>query len=143
MRGNGGHRITDLTRRVDPPAVAPVTCDVFANQSIYHKPSMDLDDWNSPTTKLLTLLNVSAAKSLKRKVLDQGSPTQKQKLNKRRVEIISPDSAVQVKNDTDATVPETGEGGQGDIPGDVGVSEPADLSDTEGVLHPSVKKLFA
>jgi hypothetical protein len=132
LRGNDGHRITDFTRRVgSPSAVAPVTCAVLT-----HKPTrMDLDDWNSPTTKLLTLLNVSAAKSLKRKVLDQGSPTQKQKLNKRRVEIISPDSAVQVKDDAEATVPETREVGQGDSPGDVEISEPADLSDTEGVLQ--------
>jgi U3 small nucleolar RNA-associated protein 25 len=101
---------------------------------------MDLDDWNSPTTKLLTLLNVSAAKSLKRKVFDQqGSPTRKQKLNKRRVEIVSPDSlpdsAAQVNDEMETTEPEVGEAEQGDSSGDVGVNEAADLSDTEGALH--------
>lgn len=97
---------------------------------------MDLDDWNSPTTKLLTLLNVSATKSLKRKVLDhQASPTRKQKLNKRRVEIVSPDSPVQINDDMETTEPEVGEAGQADDgSGDVGISEAVDLSDTEGVL---------
>jgi U3 small nucleolar RNA-associated protein 25 len=105
---------------------------------------MDLDDWNSPTTKLLTLLNVSAAKSLKRKVFDhQGSPTKKQKLNKRRVEIASPDSAVQVNDEMKTIEPEVGEAEKDDGSGDVGISEAADLSDTEGVLHLLSRKLFA
>jgi hypothetical protein len=94
---------------------------------------MDLDDWNSPTTKLLTLLNVSASKSLKRKFFDhQGSPTQKQKLNQHPVEIISD---VQVNDDMETTEPEVGEARQGNSSGDVRVSEAADLPDTEGVLH--------
>jgi hypothetical protein len=101
---------------------------------------MDLDDWNPPTTKLLTLLNVSASKSLKRKFLDrQGSPTQKQKLNKHPVEVASADSGVQVNDDMETTEPEAGEAGQGDSSGDVGVS---DLPDTEGVLH-LCQKVFA
>lgn len=107
---------------------------------------MDLDDWNSPTTKLLTLLNVSATKSLKRKVSDhQASPTRKQKLNRRRVEIVSPDSPAQVNDGMETTELDVGEAGQGDDgSGDVGISEAVDLSDTEGVLGAfSAKEVFA
>ncbi len=96
---------------------------------------MDLDDWNSPTTKLLTLLNVSAAKSSKRKFFDhEGSSTPKQKLNKRRVELLSPDLAAQVNDDMKTTGPEVGETekGQGETADDVGAGETADVSDAEG-----------
>lgn len=90
---------------------------------------MDVDDWNSPTTKLLTLLNVSAAKS-KRKFYDhQGSPTTKQRLNKRRVEIL-------VSGNHDMETTESMAGGelkQGDSDGKVGIGEAVDVSDTEGV----------
>jgi len=95
---------------------------------------MDLDDWNSPTTKLLTLLNVSA-KSSKRKFLDhEGSSTPKQKLNKRRVELLSSDLAAQVNDDMKTTEPEVGEAeqGQGETADDVGAGETADVSDAEG-----------
>ncbi|KAF8499653.1 digestive organ expansion factor [Russula emetica] len=88
---------------------------------------MDVDDWNSPTTKLLTLLNVSAAKSSKRKFSDhQGSPTPKQKLNKRRAEILVPGN-----DDMESIEPEVGEPGQGDSAGKAGVGEAADVSDAE------------
>ena len=89
-----------------------------------------MDDWNSPTTKLLTLLNVSAAKSSKRKISDrQSSPTPKQKLNKRRVEILIPGN-----DDMETTEPEVGEPEQGDGVGEVGVGESADnISDAEGM----------
>lgn len=91
--------------------------------------SMDVDDWNSPTTKLLTLLNVSAAKSSKRKFSDrQSSPTPKQKLNKRRVEILVPGN-----DDMETTKPKVGEPEQGDSTGEVGAGEAADVSDAEGV----------
>lgn len=91
---------------------------------------MDEDDWNSPTTKLLTLLNVSAAKSSKRKFSDhQNSPTPKQqKLNKRRVEILVPGN-----DDMETTEPEVGEPEQGNSADEVGVGEAADVSDAEGV----------
>ncbi|KAI0272246.1 digestive organ expansion factor [Russula aff. rugulosa BPL654] len=89
---------------------------------------MDVDDWNSPTTKLLTLLNVSAAKSSKRKFSDrQSSPTPTQKLNKRRVEILVPGN-----DDMETTEPEVGEPEQGDSTGEVGAGEAADVSDAEG-----------
>lgn len=88
---------------------------------------MDVDNWNSPTTKLLTLLNVSAAKSSKRKFSDhQGSPTPKQKLNKRRVEIL-----VSGNGDMETTEPEVGELKQGESAGEVGAGESADESDAE------------
>lgn len=90
---------------------------------------MDVDDWNSPTTKLLTLLNVSAAKSSKRKFSDhQGSPTPKQKLNKRRVEVTVPGN-----DDMEITEPEVGDPEQRDSAGDAGADEAADVSDAEGV----------
>ncbi|KAI9455464.1 digestive organ expansion factor [Lactarius psammicola] len=64
---------------------------------------MDLDDWNSPTTKLLTLLNVSAAKSLKRKCADQ-QISRLHKPDKRRVlDHISSNSASSEVN-ADGTV---------------------------------------
>jgi U3 small nucleolar RNA-associated protein 25 len=88
-----------------------------------------MDDWNSPTTKLLTLLNVSAAKSSKRKFSDhQSSPTPKQKLNKRRVEIL-----VQGNDDMETTEPEKGEPEQEDGAGEAGIGEAPDESDAEGV----------
>jgi U3 small nucleolar RNA-associated protein 25 len=90
---------------------------------------MDGDDWNSPTTKLLTLLNVSAAKSSKRKFSDrQSSPTPKQKLNKRRVEIVVPGN-----DDVKTTQPEIGEPEKEDSAGQVEADETADVSDAEGV----------
>jgi U3 small nucleolar RNA-associated protein 25 len=89
----------------------------------------DVDDWNSPTTKLLTLLNVSAAKSSKRKFSDrQSSPTPKQKLNKRRVETLAPGN-----DDMETTEPEIEEPEKEDADADVGVGEAADVSDAEGV----------
>lgn len=98
---------------------------------------MELDDWNSPTTKLLTLLNVSALKSSKRKFIDQ-QDSSSQKLNKRRVldlDHSSPNAAVQENADAEITEPEV-EAGKDDPPCFVGVSEADNLSDTEGVLHP-------
>ncbi|KAH9046041.1 digestive organ expansion factor [Lactarius hengduanensis] len=74
-------------------------------------------DWNSPTTKLLTLLNVSAAKSLKRKCPD-----------KRRVlDHISPNSALGEAN-ADGAVDSIGE--QKDNAG-AEVNEATEPSDTE------------
>ncbi|KAI0313919.1 digestive organ expansion factor [Amylostereum chailletii] len=43
-----------------------------------------LDDPNSPTTRLLTLLNVSAARSTKRKRIFEDEPSPSRKLNQRR-----------------------------------------------------------
>ena len=137
MHGSDGHGITDLreTRRIHP-AIAPVTCSVLPINLSRAKAerrdaSMDVDDWNSPTTKLLTLLNVSAAKSSKRKFSDhQGSPTPltKQKLNKRRVE-----NPVPGNDDMETAESEVGEPEQGDSTGEVGVGEAADVSGAEGV----------
>jgi hypothetical protein len=95
---------------------------------------MEQNDWNSPTTKLLTLLNVSATKTLKRKSLDhQGSPSQK--LNKRRaLDHISPNSTVEATPDVEITVHEI-EVGREDGPSDVAADGAVDLSDTEGMSH--------
>jgi len=142
VRGSSGHGIAVFSRRT-LITLAPVTCPVSLAEIIllpvsaaHAKPQhMELNDWNSPTTKLLTLLNVSSAKSLKRKFLDQqGSPPHK--LNKRRVpDRVSPNSAVEVNTDVEITEPEADGAGQDNSPADVGTSEAADLSDTEGVIH--------
>lgn len=89
---------------------------------------MDDDDWNSPTTKLLTLLNVSAAKSLKRKCTDQ----QPHKPDKRRVlDHISPNSVLSEVN-ADGTVSVVDSIGEQKEDGDANVNEAAELSDAEG-----------
>lgn len=89
---------------------------------------MDDDDWNSPTTKLLTLLNVSAAKSLKRKCTDQ----QPHKPDKRRVlDRISPNSVLSEVN-ADGTVSVVDSIGEQKEDGDANVNEAAELSDAEG-----------
>ncbi|KAH9963872.1 digestive organ expansion factor [Russula dissimulans] len=101
------------------------------------------NDWNSPTTKLLTLLNISAAKSLKRKLVDQpASPSEK--LNKRRVRVLdsaSPNSVIDANAVAEIAKPEE-KAGKDDSTGDLGASEAADsFSDAEGKeqtyeLHP-------
>jgi hypothetical protein len=96
---------------------------------------MELNDWNSPTTKLLTLLNVSSAKSLKRKFLDQQS-SPSHKLNKRRVpDSVSPSPVLEANGDVKIAELEEGQAGRDKNPGDVGTNEAADLSDTEGVVY--------
>lgn len=47
-------------------------------------PGLDLEEDNNTTTRLLTLLNVSALKSSKRKGTESIEPTPRVKLNKRR-----------------------------------------------------------
>ena len=95
---------------------------------------MELNDWNSPTTKLLTLLNVSSAKSLKRKLFDQQN-LPSSKLNKRRVpDSDSPSPVVEANGDVEIAGLEEDEAGRDKNHGDVGTSEAADLSDTEGVV---------
>lgn len=92
------------------------------------KKEMDDDDWNSPTTKLLTLLNVSAAKSLKRKCTDQ----QPHKPDKRRVlDHISPNSALSEVN-ADGAVSAIDSIGEQKDDSDANVNEAAELSDAEG-----------
>jgi hypothetical protein len=89
-----------------------------------------MEEANSPTTKLLTLLNVSAAKSLRLKRVHQPPP---QKLNKKRRA---------VDNISDAELETTGhhdEVVQDDHSGDAGVEVPVnevnDLSESEGTRH--------
>lgn len=129
MRVSDGHGIAHFPRDAsDSPRHRASHVHRPPNQFTASKAaaSMDVDDWNSPTTKLLTLLNVSAAKSSKRKFSDhQGSPTPKQKLNKRRVENLGPGN-----DDMETTEPEIGVGEQEQ---EAGVGEAADVSDAEGV----------
>ncbi|KAH9160422.1 hypothetical protein EDB89DRAFT_2235818 [Lactarius sanguifluus] len=88
---------------------------------------MDSDDWNSPTTKLLTLLNVSAAKSLKRKCADQHL----HKPDKRRVlDHISPNSALGEAN-ADGTVQAVDSIGEQKDDVDAEVNEATEPPDTE------------
>ena len=90
---------------------------------------MDVDDWNSPTTRLLTLLNVSAAKSLKRKCADQ---QQSSHTHKRRVlDHISSNSPLSEVN-VDATVSTVDGISEQRDEGDAEVNEVADPSDAEG-----------
>ena len=92
------------------------------------------NDWNSPTTKLLTLLNVSSAKSLKRKFGQQGSPPHR--LNKRRApDRDSSNSVAEVNADAEIIEREAGEAGRANSLDDVRTGEAADLSDAEGVIH--------
>ena len=89
---------------------------------------MDVNDWNSPTTKLLTLLNVSAAKSLKRKCTDQQF-SHPRKLDKRRVlDHNSPNSALsEVNADGSVSAVESIEEQKGDADAEVnGATEPSD-----------------
>jgi hypothetical protein len=86
-------------------------------------------DSNDPTTKLLTLLNVSAAKSLKPKLIHQLSPPP-QKLNKkRRVNSVDAESGITAHEVLDARKDDGG----GDKT--MAVSEAADLSDIEGTFQ--------
>ena len=147
MHGSDGHGITVHSRagRV-ALIIAPVTCHVCLSDKIIYcfalkiaakvKPvHMELNDWNSPTTKLLTLLNVSSAKSLKRKFFDQQS-SPPSKLNKRRVpDSVSPSSVAEANGDVEIAELGEGEAGRDKNPGDVGTNEAADLSDTEGVVY--------
>ncbi|KAI0268848.1 digestive organ expansion factor [Gloeopeniophorella convolvens] len=71
---------------------------------------MDSSDWTSPTTKLLTLLNVSAAKSLKRKHLAE-QPSPSRKLNKRRALDELPTNGAAGAGEEDGEE----EGGDGDV----------------------------
>lgn len=64
-------------------------------------PSMDLEDANSPTTRLLTLLNVSALKSKKRPAED---PCPREKLNKRKH--VNSTAADSLQSEPDPSVPQ-------------------------------------
>ncbi|KAI0256360.1 digestive organ expansion factor [Lactifluus subvellereus] len=87
---------------------------------------MDMD-WNPPATKLLTLLNVSAAKSLKLKRANQESEPP-QKLNKNR-RVGTADAELET---TDNQVLEARKDESSDDAGIIeAVSEAANLSDTE------------
>jgi hypothetical protein len=125
------------TRCIDYSRESRVACRRHIGPRLfYFITAYSMDDWNSPTTKLLTLLNVSSAKSLKRKFLgQQGSPPHK--LNKRRVlDRDSSNSIAEVNTDAESVEHEASEAGsENNSPDDVGTGEAADLSDAEGVIH--------
>jgi hypothetical protein len=119
-------------RRVEPIWKSRLSRVLLARSSgpseLFTPQEMDVDDWNSPTTRLLTLLNVSAAKSLKRKCADQPSLH----TPKRRVlDHISPKSPLSEVN-VDTTVSAVDTISEQKDEGDVEVNEVADPSDAEG-----------
>ena len=82
-------------------------------------PALNLEEDNNTTTRLLTLLNVSALKSSKRKRTESIEPTPRVKLNKRR--------SVQV----DATESTCGASEEGEVvPGE----PPADATGVEDTV---------
>jgi hypothetical protein len=90
-----------------------------------------MEEANSQTTKLLTLLNVSAAKSLRLKRVDQPPP---QKLNQKRraLDNIS-DAELETTGHHDEVVQEASkEDHIGDVGVEVPVNEADNLSETEG-----------
>ena len=94
---------------------------------------MDAEDWNSPTTRLLTLLNVSAAKSLKRKCTNQ-QISHTHKPDKRRVRVldhISQNSPLSEVN-ADQTVSAVDSISEQKDDADAEVNEATELSDAEG-----------
>ncbi|KAH8979213.1 digestive organ expansion factor [Lactarius akahatsu] len=91
---------------------------------------MDSDDWNSPTTKLLTLLNVSAAKSMKRKCADQQIPNLHKPDKRRVLDHISPNSTLGEAN-ADGTVLAVDSVGEQKDGTDAEVNEATESSDTE------------
>ena len=90
-----------------------------------------MEEANSQTTKLLTLLNVSAAKSLRLKRVDQPPP---QKLNKKRraLDNIS-DAELETTGHHDEVVQDASKDDHiGDVGVEVPVNEADNLSETEG-----------
>ena len=71
-------------------------------------PALDLEEDNNTTTRLLTLLNVSALKSSKRKKTESIETTPRVKLNKRRsaqVDVTGSISAVSEEDGQDPGTP--------------------------------------
>lgn len=89
-------------------------------------------DWNSPTTQLLTLLNVSAAKSLKLKRANQQSDPP-QKLNKNRRVLDRTSSGAELETTDNRLLDARKDDSNGDAGIDGTASEAANLSDTEGM----------
>lgn len=94
-------------------------------------PALDLDEDNNATTRLLTLLNVSALKNSKRKRTDSIEPTPRVKLNKRRSVQLDPTASSSVVSKGDEERPEMSSSSD---PAEVGViSAIEDNEDDQGM----------
>jgi len=69
---------------------SPVLLEGGRSPYLHKMPALDPEEDNNTTTRLLTLLNVSALKSSKRKRTESIEPTPRVKLNRRRS--IQPDT---------------------------------------------------
>jgi len=103
-------------------------------------PGLDLEEDNNTTTRLLTLLNVSALKSSKRKGSESIEPTPRVKLNRRRS--VQPDAT----ESTSAPPTKEGEGNpEASSPDATGVEDAAtvaeDIEDHQGMCHPPHREL--
>lgn len=92
-------------------------------------PALDLDEDNNTTTRLLTLLNVSALKSSKCKRTDSVGPTSRVKLNKRRSIRLEATESPSVVSKGDQEKTETTSADPTEV-GDISVTE--DIEDDQG-----------
>ena len=74
-------------------------------ESLHKMPALDLEEDNNTTTRLLTLLNVSALKSSKRKRTETIEPTPRVKLNKRRSVQVDATESVSAASEEDGREP--------------------------------------
>jgi len=86
-------------------------------------PALNLEEDNNTTTRLLTLLNVSALKTSRRRRTESTEPTPRTKLNKRR--------SVQLDaTETTSAIPKEGEGKPEASPADaIGVEDTAAVAE--------------
>jgi U3 small nucleolar RNA-associated protein 25 len=89
-------------------------------------PGLDLEEDNNTTTRLLTLLNVSALKSSKRKRTESIEQTPRVKLNKRR-------SVQSDPTEFTPTPPKEGEEKPEAPPPDATTAAPEDIEDDQGM----------
>jgi U3 small nucleolar RNA-associated protein 25 len=104
-------------------------------------PGVDLEEDNNTTTRLLTLLNVSALKSSKRKRTESIEPTPRVKLNKRRsVQFDTTDSTSSASKE-DEGKSETPSNDATEIEDAAAVAE--DIEDDQGTCGSVYRKLSA
>ena len=115
----------------DLPVFARLLEKRVASPSYTKMPGLDSEEDNNTTTRLLTLLNVSALKSSKRKRAESIEPIPRVKLNKRR--------SVQLDaTESTSTSPKEGEGKpEASSPDATGVEDTAtvaeDIEDDQGM----------
>ena len=76
-------------------------------ESLHKMPALDLEEDNNTTTRLLTLLNVSALKSSKRKRTESVETTPRVKLNKRRSAQVDVTESISAASEEDGRDPGT------------------------------------